>query len=107
MSTNNTASNIQEIFEHYYIGLVEFCSRIVNCDETSRDIVQDVFVKLLDGKGKLPLETPAHKSYLYSMVRNATLNYLRREKLLNNYKKANDDFEFSEENTLDALIVKR
>lgn len=104
MSKTETAGKIQKLFEHYYIGLVEFCSRIVKCDETSRDIVQDVFVKLLDGKLKLPVEEPALKSYLYSMVRNATLNYLRREKLLNNYKAANDDVEFPEETILDAII---
>ena len=104
MPPNQTAHKVRELFEHYYIGLVEFGSRIVNCNETSRDIVQDVFVKLLDGKIKLPVEEPALKSYLYSMVRNATLNYLRREKLLNNYKQANEQIEFSEEAILDAII---
>ena len=104
MPPNQNTNKIQDLFEHYYIGLVGFCSRIVNCDETARDIVQDVFVKLLDDKLKLPVEKPALKSYLYSMVRNATLNYLRREKLLNNYKAANDAIEFSEETILDAII---
>ena len=104
MPPNQHANKIQDLFEHYYIGLVGFCGRIVNCDETSRDIVQDVFVKLLDGKVKLPVETPALKSYLFSMVQNATLNYLRREKLLNNYKTANDVLEFGEKTILDAMI---
>jgi RNA polymerase sigma-70 factor (family 1) len=104
MPKNETANKIQELFENYYIGLVEFCSRIVHCNETSRDIVQDVFVKLLDGKLRLPVEKPVLKSYLYSMVRNASLNYLRREKLLNNYKQANEGISFSDANILDAII---
>ena len=104
MPTTKTAYKIQELFEQYYIGLVAFCSRVIHCDETSRDIVQDVFVKLLDDKVLLPVEKPLLKSYLYSMVRNASLNYLRREKLLDNYKNSNDDIKFSEENILDAII---
>lgn len=104
MPSKETADKIQKLFERYYIGLFEFCSRIVYCDETSRDIVQDVFVKLLDSKLVLPVEEPVIKSYLYSMVRNASLNYLRREKLRNNYKQTNVAISFSEENILDAII---
>ena len=104
MPPNQLANKIQDLFEHYYLGLVGFCSRMVNCDETARDIVQDVFVKLLDGKVKLPEESPAIKSYLYTMVKNATLNYLRRENLLNKYKEINNEVEFSEETILDAII---
>lgn len=104
MLPNQHAIRIRELFENYYIGLVEFCSCIVHCDETSRDIVQDVFVKLLDGKINLPTEKPALKSYLYSMVKNATFNYLRREKLLTSYKSANDVQDFPEETILDAII---
>lgn len=105
MSANKTVNKVEKIFDQYYIGLVEFCSRIINCNETSRDIVQDMFVKLLDGKINLPAEKPALKSYLYSMVKNSTFNYLRREKLLNNYKSANDMLQdFTEETILDAII---
>lgn len=104
MPLNKTAHKIQTLFEQYYIGLVAFCGKMVQCDETARDIVQDVFVKLLDSRTVLPLEEPVIKSYLYSMVRNASLNYLRREKLWNNYKQANEADPLSEENILDAII---
>jgi RNA polymerase sigma-70 factor (family 1) len=104
MTTNQTADKIQELFDEYYIGLVEFCSRIIHCTETSRDIVQDIFVKLLDSSIELPREKAVLRSYLYSMVRNASLNYLRREKLFHKYKQANDHSAFSDEDVLEAII---
>lgn len=104
MSPNQNTNKIQEIFELYYLGLVGFCSRMIHCEETSRDIVQDVFVKLLDGKVKLPVEKAALKSYLYSMVKNATLNYVRREKLLNKYRETTGDTELQQNTILDGII---
>lgn len=43
-----TETQIKTFFEQYYIALMEFSWQIVRCRETSLDIVQDTFVKILE-----------------------------------------------------------
>lgn len=77
----NTFSAIEMLFERHYVRLCEFVYRMVNCRETARDLVQDVFVSLMESGLPKELAANAVKSYLYGMVKHAALNYIRREQI--------------------------
>ncbi|MCB6974026.1 MULTISPECIES: sigma-70 family RNA polymerase sigma factor [Butyricimonas] len=78
------SSNRNEAYEHlyneYYTPLVLFADHYVSNQDVARDLVQEVFIALLDVKTKF--ENLLHlKSYLYNSLRNKCLNHLRHEKI--------------------------
>lgn len=95
--------DIKQLFDQYYIGLVEFSSRILGCDEEARDVVQDVFVKLLINDRLLENKDKV-KSYLYSMVKNACFNELRSREINNRFVEFQKENTVEEEDLLEALI---
>lgn len=104
MSTSLTDREVKLLFDRYYLGLVEFSWRLVGCEETARDIVQDTFVKLLDNRSGVFFDHQKAKSYLYSMVKNASLNHLRKGEVIERYVDQHKVSEQSEESILEALI---
>ncbi|WP_454881350.1 RNA polymerase sigma-70 factor [Sphingobacterium detergens] len=73
---------VQEYFDLYFDRLYLFAFKMLECKETSRDLVQDAFITLMQGK-LLKIEDPnSIKSYLYSTVKNAALNHIRHQKFL-------------------------
>lgn len=78
------SSNRNEAYEHlyneYYTPLVLFADHYVSNQDVAHDLVQEVFIALLDVKTKF--ENLLHlKSYLYNSLRNKCLNHLRHEKI--------------------------
>ncbi|MCH8557190.1 MAG: RNA polymerase sigma-70 factor [Balneolia bacterium] len=65
-----------ELFRKSYASLVVFCCRYVKDKQTASDIVQDTFIKLWNNRSSLA-EVGLAKSYLYRIVRNLSLNYIR------------------------------
>ena len=64
------------LYTNYYPSLCRFSVRITQNLSESEDLVQDCFVKLW--KGKVTFETEkAMVSYIYTSVRNASLNVIR------------------------------
>ena len=70
----------RQIFEEYYQKLVLFAHRYLNDIESSRDIVQDLFVKLYDSRHSISIQTSL-KSYLYSAVKNRCLNLVKQKQV--------------------------
>jgi len=99
-----TEKQIKILFEQYYIALVEFSWQIVKCREVALDIVQDTFVKMLEKAEELPPHEKAIKSYLYTAVRNTALNYIRHQKVQNEYHQINPWNEIDDTLILDAMI---
>lgn len=104
MSALLSEREIKQLFEQNYLGLVEFSSRMVRNKECARDLVQDVFFKLLNNKSSLAIDRRKVKSYLYSMVRNASLNYLKRKNIIGYIESDFEEVTFSEENVLESMI---
>ena len=65
------------LFHKYYASLCYFANKFVRDDEAARDIVQEVFLRFWESKGKFENQS-ALKSFLYSCVQNAALNYLEK-----------------------------
>jgi RNA polymerase sigma-70 factor (ECF subfamily) len=99
------------LFRKYYEPLYQFAGRLVKDTQIAENIVQDVFVKMWINRENWHIKTSV-KSYLYTAVKNHSLNYLKREKRTistgvdSNYQ---DNFavspeeEFVEKEMLDAI----
>ncbi|WP_421918828.1 RNA polymerase sigma-70 factor [Marinifilum sp.] len=68
----------KKIFEEYYRPLCGFSKRFIADAEVCDDLVQESFLGLWNKRTEID-NYKAIKSYLYSSVRNACLNYLRHE----------------------------
>ena len=77
------------IFKKYYEPLYQFAGRFVKDAHTAENIVQNVFVNLWIERNKRQIETSL-KSYLYIMVKNHSLNYLKQEKRMDYLEKRQD-----------------
>ena len=64
------------LFRHFYARLVPFACKYVKSKASAADIVQESFVKLWQKRQTLD-PNRSIKAYLYQMVRNRSLNYIR------------------------------
>lgn len=72
-----TKDTFKYLFDKYYSPLRAYASRYINDNSTNDDIVQDVFTAFWN-KAKEFNNEKAVKTYLFYSVRNACLNYLRK-----------------------------
>lgn len=71
---------VKLLFERYYAPLVLFASSYVADQDVPKDIVQDVFLAMIQEKEKFM--TIEHlKTYLYTAVKNRCLKHLRHEEV--------------------------
>ena len=90
----------KQLFSDYYSPLCLFANKYINDLEVSKDLVQDVFVKLWERDVKITSRLTV-KSFLYVTVRNACLNYIRQkaseEKKIVEYSEIDSDsiFEYN------------
>lgn len=78
---HHTASSFEELFRDNYAKLCHFAIQFLKDDDTAKDIVQEVFVTYWNMPDKPAYDAIGVNSFLYSSVRNACLNKLRRQKL--------------------------
>lgn len=66
----------RQLYDQYYQSLVAYASMITLSDEAAEDIVQDLFYSLWEGHATFASYS-SFKSYIYTYVRNTSLNYLK------------------------------
>lgn len=98
MSMEKTyAYEVEKIFTSWYSSLCYFAFRYVQDDETARDIVQEVFVRLMEKRQTFQSEQHL-KNFLYLTIKNDCLNHLRnrlsREHYLSYLKHEGEQDEF-------------
>ena len=77
-------NNIEVIFKEYYGSLCYFASRFLKDEEVIEDLVQDVFITLLEKK--MLFQSEVHlKNFLYLSIRNSCLNYIRSTRSKDRY----------------------
>jgi RNA polymerase sigma-70 factor (ECF subfamily) len=81
---------ISYLFDIYYSRLCYFAFTLINEKEDSKDMVQDVFLKLWQGNHQFESEI-AIKNFLYLSVRNACLNYQRHAIIQTKYTKTQSE----------------
>jgi RNA polymerase sigma-70 factor (ECF subfamily) len=72
------------LFRKYYNRLCAFSNKFVNDPEVSREIVQDVFTKVWEGRNEIDPEDSL-RSYLFKIAQNLSINNLRRSKVESRY----------------------
>ncbi len=75
---NSDYHAFQILYEKYYQLLFNFSKRFVIESFIADDIVQDVFIKIWEKRKGLRISEDI-KSYLFSAVKNTSLNYLKSE----------------------------
>lgn len=70
------------IFNQYYQDLVRFSIGITRLQDSSEEIVQEVFLKLWENRSKLDIHSSL-KSYLLKAVQNKSIDYLRHTNVTN------------------------
>ena len=77
-------TQFRSIFDKYYISLCMFANQYVENDGLAADIVQECFVKLWQLRDDF-MYVHQIKSFLYTSVRNKSLNELEHTKVMNEY----------------------
>jgi len=77
---------LEQLYYDYYKALVNYSMQITGELQTSQDIVQDVFTRIIELSVDMDNDFGI-KSYLYNSVRNLSFNYLRKKGAERNYIK--------------------
>nr|WP_320119374.1 RNA polymerase sigma-70 factor [uncultured Marinifilum sp.] len=85
-----TEKRIEELFKEHYSVLTAYAHKFLSDLDDSREIVQSVFVNLIDHKNSVKIHTSA-KAHLYTCVRNACLNSIKRK---NTHAKHHDNIRY-------------
>lgn len=70
----------EALFTAYYEPLVRFAFGYVKGREPAEELVQDIFLALWEQRARWDVHEAVH-TYLYTMTRNRSLNWLRRQAL--------------------------
>ena len=85
--TNRTESELelQGLFEEFYDRLVYFSFSFVKDKQQAQDLAQEAFIKYWNTREDIAKNRCAVKNYLYSTVRNLSLNVIRHNKIVDAY----------------------
>ena len=75
----HNSSEFRQLFDSYFPTLCLFADKILKDSDTSKDIVQEVFIKLLALDARFENEK-AVKAYLYVLTKNACIDYLNKQR---------------------------
>ena len=70
---------LQKLFKQHYRQMYRLATILLHDDAESKDVVHDIFARLLDGHSDLKEETA--ESYLLTCVRNRCLNVMRNRQI--------------------------
>ena len=72
--------HFKKCFNRFYGELVVYANGYLFDKNTSKDVVQEVFIHIWENSGNITIKT-CLKAYLYAMVRNRCLNILKSVKI--------------------------
>lgn len=90
LKANNTSA-FTAIFTKYYHDLVRFSYCFTKNADSAEELVQDVFLKLWENRETLLIHSSL-KSYLLKAVQNSSLDWLRHQKIQNDYSTQVKDY---------------
>ncbi len=80
---NVMRQSFETLFREYYLRLYYFAYDFTEDMEVSKDIVSEVFTSVWNNREKLEYEKVV--GYLFISVRNQSLNYIKRQRLADDY----------------------
>ncbi len=75
-------TGLEELFRQYYARLAHFAYQITGYREGAEDIAQEAFITYWHQQAEVATDGAAVKAFLYSTVRNASLNAVRHTKVV-------------------------
>ena len=90
--------HIESLFKQHYQAMYRLAFMMLHDEEESRDIVHDVFARLLDGD--IRFDSGKARAFLLSCVRNGCLNVMRSQ---DSRERAMRDFPIDDENASDSV----
>ncbi|MFY0653671.1 MAG: sigma-70 family RNA polymerase sigma factor [Cyclobacteriaceae bacterium] len=99
---SHDSQEFRVLFDNYFPTLCLFAGKIINDKDAAKDVVQEVFIKLLGSDAMFENEK-AIKAYLYVLTRNSCLD--RIKKLKNGLMPIDiDSHDYSEESFLKDVV---
>jgi RNA polymerase sigma-70 factor (ECF subfamily) len=74
----------KSLYDTFYTCLLLYANSIINDIELSKDILQDIFLKLWEKRKEFTIKYSL-KSYLYTAVRNSCMDHLKHRKVEKKY----------------------
>jgi RNA polymerase sigma-70 factor (family 1) len=102
--TDSDCLELDSLFKEFYDRLVYFSVQIVRDQEQAQDITQEAFIKYWQERETIFPNKVAVKNYLYSIVRNASLNVIRHNKVVEEYQAQQGVSEPEDITIMDAII---
>lgn len=81
---NTDKELFEQIFKTHYNVLMNYARGILKDDETAKEIVQEVFLKIWEAKNEL-LEKKPLLPYLIRITRNKSIDYVRHQSVKQKY----------------------
>lgn len=77
---NSDKQAYQQLFDRYWGQVYGTCLRLTKSPELSKDLAQDIFLKLWERRSKLP-EVKSVNAWLYTVSRNLISDFIRKNVL--------------------------
>jgi RNA polymerase sigma-70 factor (ECF subfamily) len=97
--------DLDVLFKEHYDRLVYFSFQLIRDKDQAEDIVQDSFIKYWNQRDMVMQNNIAIKNFLYSTVRNASLNIIRHNKVVDGYIAYHGQTEPEEPPVIEAIIT--
>ena len=78
---NDNSNALKILFSKYYENLCYFAFSFVKDRQIAEEVVSDIFINLWEKRKKIIIKGKV-KPYLYASIRNQSLNYIRKNKIL-------------------------
>lgn len=75
--SNGKKDSLKIIYDNYGHVIYFYALSIIKCESLAKDICQDVFIKIWNGRSKYK-NNSNHKSWIMTITRNTAIDYLRR-----------------------------
>jgi RNA polymerase sigma-70 factor, ECF subfamily len=78
---NGDAKEFESLFRSSYVSLVRYARTLIKDLDTAEEIVQDLFFRLWQDRGKLNIESSLN-GYLFRSVHNRCLHYIEHNRVV-------------------------
>ena len=93
----------QYLYQCYYVALKALASYYVKDNDVAEDLVQDVFISLLESRNKFETANGV-KYFLYSSLKNKCISHFRKQKIRDKYYKDIISSQTEEEHFWDKVL---
>jgi RNA polymerase sigma-70 factor (ECF subfamily) len=95
--------DFKKVFNSYFPSLCVFAHRFINDEDTAKDIVQEVFVRIWNKVDHFESEK-SMKVYFYLSTKNACFDYLKKEKRRSISDDLNEEIHIEDSHVVNEII---